>query len=176
MTEHAESLNSQAINFASKGEFTEAIACFKRALIVENSNYLLWFNLGLTYRDAGDLQNAKECLLKAHSLEETDQDIIDALAVLCFTLGESQESLAFCEEGLDLNPCNAHFWNTRGVVYFNMSLFEEASTNFEYAVSISPYYYDALYNLRDTYEELGNKAGQEECEKKLKIAAKAGGR
>ena len=68
MVEKAESLNTQAINFAANGEFKEAIACFKRALVVDKSNYLLWFNLGITYRDAGHLQSAKECLLKALEL------------------------------------------------------------------------------------------------------------
>ena len=38
---------------------------------------------------------------------------------------------------------------------------------FERSVSINPYYYDALYNLRDTYDELGNKAGKEICQERL---------
>ena len=37
------------------------------------------------------------------------------------------------------------------------------SLAFEQAVSLYPHYYDALYNLRDTYAELGNKVGQAEC-------------
>ncbi len=60
MRESSEKLNNQAIRFAQRGEYFDAIACLKRAITVENSNFLLWFNLGITYRDAGDFKNAKE--------------------------------------------------------------------------------------------------------------------
>ena len=60
MIESCEKLNNQAINLAASGDFEEAIACLKRAITIEKENYLLWFNLGITYRDAGDLQKAKE--------------------------------------------------------------------------------------------------------------------
>ena len=35
MKEQAESLNTQALNLAQNGDYTEAIACFKRAIVVE---------------------------------------------------------------------------------------------------------------------------------------------
>ena len=65
MLENCEKLNNQAINLASKGNFEEAIACLKRAITIEKENYLLWYNLGITYRDAGDLYNAKVSVEKA---------------------------------------------------------------------------------------------------------------
>ena len=55
-----------------------------------------------------------------------------------------------------------------GVVYFNRSDYDLASEAFEHAITIHPYYYDALYNLRDTYAELGNKAGVEMCKEQMK--------
>ena len=69
MVENAAQLNTQAIELASKGEYKEAIACFKKALSFERNNYLLWYNLGVTYRDAGDLLMAMEALEKAYSIE-----------------------------------------------------------------------------------------------------------
>ena len=45
--------------------------------------------------------------------------------------------------------------------------FSEAVAYFEQAVYINPYYVDALFNLRDTYDELGNKSGKVECDMKL---------
>ena len=67
MTERPDKLNNQAILLASGGEYTEAIACFKRAIIIQRDNYLLWYNLGVTYRDSGDLKNAVSALEKASS-------------------------------------------------------------------------------------------------------------
>ena len=96
MTEHAESLNTQAINLAAQGDFKEAIACFKRALVVEKTNYLLWFNLGVTYRDAGKLLSAKECLLKAYEIQPVDRDVIETLSIICFSMEQFEEAMYYC--------------------------------------------------------------------------------
>lgn len=168
MKEHSESLNTQAISLAANGDYKEAIACFKRAIVVEKSNYLLWFNLGVTYRSAGDLEAAKDCLLKAYDINPTDHDVLDTLAIVCLSLKQIEEAIYFCYEGLDYFPTDAHLWNTLGVIFFNHADFEQAAESFERAISINPYYYDALFNLRDTYDELGNKIGMQECIERMK--------
>ncbi len=163
MTESPESLNTHAIELASKGNFAEAIACFKRAISMENSNYLLWYNLGVTYRDSGNLQAAKQVLLTAYGLDNTDEELLDSLTLVCFALDETDDAFEYCSENIEINPENPHAWNNLGVLYFARGEYQKAETAFEQAVSLYPHYYDALYNLRDTYAELGNKVGQAEC-------------
>ena len=64
MTEDPSNLNTQAIELANRGSYVEAIACFKRAITMDRNNPLLWYNLGVTYRDANHLHHAKNaCLL-----------------------------------------------------------------------------------------------------------------
>ena len=168
MVENVVTLNTQAIELAQNGEFFEAIACLKRAISIERYNHLLWYNLGITYRDAGDLAQAKAALLRAHEIEEEDDEIIETLALVCFNLGCNEEALSYCLEGLAQNTQNAHLWNTLGVIYFSMSEYPLACEAFENAVTINSYYYDALFNLRDTYDELGNKAGYQMCVEQMK--------
>ncbi|MCR4823585.1 MAG: tetratricopeptide repeat protein [Treponema sp.] len=168
MIENAASLNTQAIELASAGHYNEAIACLKRAISLEKYNYLLWYNLGITYRDAGNLPAAKEALVRAHQIDEDDDEVIETLALVCLTQGFKEEAMAYCLEGLSKNSQNAHLWNTVGVVYFNTNEFHLACEAFENAVTINSYYYDALFNLRDTYEELGNMAGYQMCVEQMK--------
>ena len=168
MRENPELLNSQAIELAAHGDYSEAIACFRRALEIEKSNYLLWYNLGITYQDAGQLHLALDALKKAYDIEDCDDAVIEMLALVCFNCGLLEDALQYCAEGLDLNPLNAHIWNTMGVIYFNRDEYDLACEAFEQAVTIHPYYYDALYNLRDTYDELGNKAGVAMCREQMK--------
>lgn len=168
MIENVATLNTQAIELASNGQYIEAIACLKRAIALEKHNHLLWYNLGITYRDAGNLSAAKSALLNAHEIDDEDDEVIETLALVCFNQGASEEALTYCLEGIAKNPQNAHLWNTLGVIYFNTNDFPVACEAFENAVTINPYYYDALFNLRDTYEELGNKAGYEMCVKQMK--------
>lgn len=168
MKESCERLNNQAIALAAEGEYDEAIACFMRAITMENQNYLLWFNLGITYRDAGDLKNARSAMEHAFNINPEDEEIIEALAILLYTMNSFDEAMQYCLIGLHLNEQNAHLWNTMGVIFFNTQAYADASEAFEQAITYNPYYYDALFNLRDTYEELGNTAGKEECQRRLK--------
>lgn len=168
MRETSETLNNQAIELASKGEYKEAIACFIRAISMERQNYLLWFNLGITYRDAGNLEDAKNAIHKAHLMNPYDEEVIESLAIICFNMGRFEEAFRYCTAGLGLNDANYHLWNTLGVLYFNQSDYGSASEAFEQALSINPYYYDALYNLQDTYSELGNESGAKACALRMK--------
>ncbi|MDR1785828.1 MAG: tetratricopeptide repeat protein [Spirochaetaceae bacterium] len=166
--ENAETLNTQAIELAAQGDYNEAIACFKRAISIEKSNILLWYNLGITYRDLGDLELARTTLEYANDLAEgEDEEILETLSLLCFTIGIMDEAFAYCMDGLALNDKNPHLWNNLGVLFFNNTEYEDACYAFENAVSLCPYYYDALFNLRDTYIELENDAGAEECERRM---------
>ncbi len=168
MFEDVEKLNSQAIHLASSGDYSDAIACFKRAISMENSNYLLWYNLGITFRDAGKLDEAIAAVKNAHELNTEDAEVIETLAVLLFQSGKDDEASEYCLKGIAINNLNSHLWNTIGVIFFNKANFKKAAESFEHAVTLNPYYYDALYNLKDTYEELGNRIGMDECLSKMK--------
>ena len=168
MKENPEILNSQAIELASHGQYVEAIACFKRAITIARDNSLLWYNLGITYRDAGMMQLAKDALLTAHKINEEDQDIIETLAHTYYISGELEEALTLCAKGWEQNIRNAPLWNNSGVIFFTQGDYDSACEAFEHAVTIDPNYYDAVFNLRDTYQELGNLSAAAECDARLK--------
>ena len=79
----ARNFAAQAMNAITKGNFDEAVACFKRALTLDKENYLLWFNLALTYRDAGYIDKAISSMEKAHIMNPEDPEILETLANLC---------------------------------------------------------------------------------------------
>lgn len=175
MTDNVKSLNAEAIRHAERGEFNDAITCLKCAIQLEQENYVLWLNLGITYRDAGKIELAESALKKALDLNPEDITVLETLAVISLNSGDLQEAYNYCLTALELDESNAHVWNTTGVIYFNDSEYEKACEAFEKAVMIDPYYYDALFNLRDTYDELGNTVGKEECIKRMKEIEKKGG-
>ncbi len=168
MTEKPESLNNQAILFAADGAFTEAIACFKRAIVIEKDNYLLWYNLGVTYRDAGELKRAQQALSTAYSIAPENEEVIEAYGTISLALKDTELVRQICNQGLLVNDSNSHFYNLLGVTYFQAEDYKTAADFFEQAVFINPYYQDALYNLKDTYHMLQNKNGEQECQNKLR--------
>lgn len=172
MIERADTLNNQAILLASDGAYSEAIACFKRAIVIDKNNYLLWFNLGVTYRDAGNLVNAENSLETAYRIAPEKDDVAETYATICLMQKKLSKVQQICIDGLDLNPLNSHLWNLLGVTEFQSENYEEASSYFEQAVSINPYYLDALYNLRDTYSVLDNRKGEAACNVRIKELGK----
>ena len=56
MDKQAVQLNEQAIDLSSRGNYKDAVACFLSAIHIEKKNSLLWYNLGITYRDSGELE------------------------------------------------------------------------------------------------------------------------
>ena len=160
MTERSDTLNNQAIILASDGAYNEAIACFKRAIIIDKENYLLWFNLGVTYRDAGNLLEAERALETAHNIAPENEEVAETYATICLMQKKLSLVQRICMDTLDMNPLNPHLWNLLGVTAFQNEEYEEASSYFEQAVSINPYYMDAIYNLRETYSMLHNTSGE----------------
>lgn len=168
MLERSDTLNNQAIILASDGAYNEAIACFKRAIVIDKENYLLWFNLGVTYRDAGNLTDAENSLEMAFKIAPEKEDVGETYATICLMQKKYAKVQQICMETLDFNPVNPHLWNLLGVTEFQQENYEEASNFFEQAVSINPYYLDALYNLRDTYSVLNNTKGEAACNARIK--------
>ena len=163
MLESCEQLNNQAVSLAARGAYTEAIACLRRAITMQKTNYRLWFNLALTYNESGKINDAINAMEKAFLINSTDEEVIDTLAVFNQIAGKLEKAMQYCSLGLAINDKNPHFWNTKGVVHFNLTDYGKACEAFEHAVTLDPYYYDALFNLCDTYSELGNKAGEKAC-------------
>lgn len=168
MIERSDKLNNQAILLASDGSYQEAIACFKRAIVIDKENSLLWYNMGVTYRDAGNLVEAEKSLATAFMISPENMDIEETYATICLMQKDLESVREICVEGLDYNPLHSHLFNLLGVVEFQSENYDEAAEYFEEAVHINPYYLDALYNLKDTYSMLNNKKGEYEVEQKIK--------
>lgn len=167
MLEKPEQLNNNAILLSAQGNYEDAIQHLKRAITLERENKLLWFNLGLTYRDQGNMDEAENALKMAHSIDSQNQEILETYATVCFAKKKLALAKQLCMKGLELNNENPNFWNLLGVVHFNKEDYDEACKYFEMAITINPFYADALYNLRDTYIELNNKQGQLAIQKQI---------
>ena len=85
MLETPENLNTQAIELASQGYYKEAVACLNRAITIDKKNYLLWYNLGITYRDMGKQRDAKKAFLQAYELNYIDEDLLESLSLISFS-------------------------------------------------------------------------------------------
>ena len=163
MEESAEYYNDTAVVLAAKGQHAEAIACLRKGLSLDPKNPILYFNLALSSRAVGKLEDAKNALLQAAKSNPLDVDVLDTLGVVLHESGDDLDAEESYRHALELEPGNGRVWNNYGVLLFGQSRFDEACKAFEKAVTLVPDFDDALYNLRDTYEELGRTDDMKKC-------------
>lgn len=163
MEESAEYYNDTAVVLAAEGHHAEAIACLRKGLSLDPKNSILYFNLALSSRALGLLEDAKNALVKAVKENPLDVDSLDTLGVVLHESGHDEDAEESYRNALAIKPGNGRVWNNYGVLLFGQSRFEEARVAFEKAVTLVPDFDDALYNLRDTYEELGRTDDMKKC-------------
>lgn len=166
--ETAASLNDSGIALTEANRPIDAIPLFRKALIMEPGNPLLWLNLGIAQHRSGEYGGAEDSLERCRTLDEDNSDAWGALGLLHYEQEQYEEAEFFYNGALERNASSASLWNNLGVLYFTEGAYGEARECFERAVTIDPNYWDALYNLADACAELGDVRAAAEFERRLK--------
>jgi len=152
--ETAAKLNDSGIALTEANRPYEAIPLFRRALIMEPENPLLWLNLGIAQQRTGEYGDALESYQRAAYIDDDMAEAWGSMGLIYYEM-EDFDSAEYCyHNALERDPNTPKIWNNLGVLYFSLGSYEEARHCFEEALSLLPMYYDALYNLRDTCREL----------------------
>ncbi|MDR0465321.1 MAG: tetratricopeptide repeat protein [Treponema sp.] len=152
--EEAAVLNNSGIALTEANRPFEAIGLFRQALVLEPENPLLWLNLGIAQQKTGEYPDAIESFQKSLLIDDGLTEAWHSMGLIYYELNEldvARQCYLSAIKNCDNDP---KIWNNLGVVYFNQSNYEEARSCFEKSISLSPQYFDALYNLRDTCREL----------------------
>ena len=165
--ETAAFLNDSGIALTEANRPYEAIPLFRKALIMEPENPLLWLNLGIAQQRTGDYIEAIESFHRAIAIEDDLADAWLSMGLIHYETEEFDLAEECYRSALSRNEHDPRIWNNLGVLYFTEGSFEDARRCFEEAVSLSPHYYDALYNLRDTCRELQDYRAAAEFERVL---------
>jgi tetratricopeptide (TPR) repeat protein len=154
IVETASFLNNSGIALTEANRPNEAIPLFRRALIMEPENPLLWLNLGIAQQRTGDYDEALNSFQRAIVIENSLAEAWVSMGLIYYELEQFDLSEECYHSALVRDDNSPKTWNNLGVLYFTEGSLEEARHCFEEAVSLSPLYYEALYNLRDTCREL----------------------
>ncbi|MDR2094784.1 MAG: tetratricopeptide repeat protein [Treponema sp.] len=173
--ETAAFLNDSGIVLTEANRPNEAIPLFRRALIMEPENPLLWFNLGIAQQRTGDYDEALNSFQSAICIDDDMAEAWTAMGLIYYELEQFQIAEECYHSALLRDGVAPKTWNNLGVLYFKEGSYEEARHCFEEAVSLSPLYYDALFNLRDTCRELQDYRAAAEFERILSTASRNSG-
>jgi len=165
--ETAASLNDSGIALTEANHPNDAIPLFRKALVMEPENPLLWLNLGIAQQRTGDYEEAVDSFHRALAIDNGLAEAWLSLGLIYYEM----EEFALCRDcyqtALLHNNSDPKAWNNLGVLCFTEGNFEDARSCFEEAISLAPHYYDALYNVRDACRELGDYRAAAEFERAL---------
>jgi tetratricopeptide (TPR) repeat protein len=163
----AEHLNDSGIALTEANRPYEAIPLFRKALVMEPENPLLWLNLGIAQQKTGEYAEALESYRRAANIDDGLAESWCAMGLIYYELNDFDSAEACYYSALERDQNSAKTWNNLGVLYFSMGNFDQARRCFEEALSFAPFYYDALYNARDCCRQLEDYRAAAEFERIL---------
>ncbi len=166
--ETAATLNDSGIMLTEANRPFDAIPLFRKALIMDPGNPLLWLNLGIAQHRNGEYEFAEESFERCRTIDSDNAEAWGALGLLHYEREHYEEAEFFYRGSLERDDSASRCWNNLGVLCFVKGDFVQARTCFEYAVSIDPLYRDGVFNLRDCCTELGDVRAAVEFDRRLK--------
>jgi tetratricopeptide (TPR) repeat protein len=165
--ETAASLNNSGIALTEANRPYEAIPLFRRALIMEPENPLLWMNLGIAQQRTGDYEEALLSFQRAVFIDDDLTESWVSMGLIYYELEQFDLAEECYQSALIRDADSPTTWNNLGALYFAEGSYEEARHCFERAVGMIPMYYEALFNLRDACRKLQDYRAAAEFERIL---------
>ncbi|MCL2191116.1 MAG: tetratricopeptide repeat protein [Treponema sp.] len=165
--ETATALNDSGIALTEANRPNDAIPLFRKALVMEPDNPLLWLNLGIAQQRTGNYEEAIDSFHRALRIDESLTEAWLSMGLIYYETEEFDMSENCYHSALAHDDANPKVWNNLGVLSFSKGDFDDARACFEEAVSLVPHYYDALFNLRDTCRRLGDHRAAGEFDRAL---------
>ena len=153
----ADTLNTQGIELSHTGKYEKAILAFTTALEIEPANPQIIYNMALVFIKKEDWHTSEELLKRAIELDGAEADFYNDLGLCLYRQNNKAGAVESYEKALELNPTHSVAWNNRGVVYFKEENYTKAEEAFRTSVNLNPDWEDSWFNLRDTYEMLGER-------------------
>ena len=144
-----ELLIQQARHHHSKGQFDEAIKCYKAALQLNPDSDKAQHGLGNLLREQGQLQEALPLIQQAIIMQPGIAEYHNTLGMLFQQNREFDKAILFHRRALDIDPRYAAAFCNLGVALKNTGHIEDAIKAYQSALAINP-------NLAEAYNNLGN--------------------
>ncbi len=136
------------------GRLDEAMASYRRALVLEPRQAGAWLDLGVCHYLKGEHFSARVFYRLANSLEPENADVWNELGVADIALGNYEQAEQSLENAVNRKPEHPEAWNNLGLVVARRGALADARGHFTRALFLRPDYYMALCNLGLVCHEL----------------------
>lgn len=161
-------LYNRANAYERKGEYDKAIGDYSRLLQIDPKSANTLNSRGNAYRGKGDYKHAIDDYTRSIGMNTNTNNVGDSLDVgttlanRCEAralAGDFAKALSDCNEAIKLEPNEAVPRSNRGFVYLKMDRLDEALSDFDAGVILSPQRPFALYGRGITKLRKGDESG-----------------
>ncbi|XP_072135606.1 uncharacterized protein ttc6 [Mobula birostris] len=143
----AKLLTNRGVISQFMGDLSNAMSDYKRAIALNPSYSLAYFNAANLYLYNSQFQQAHNHYTKAIDLQPRDESALLNRAICCVMLRHVKEALEDFEQAINLSPYSAHIYFNRANLYATLKQYQEAEKDYSQALQLKPG--DALfYKLR----------------------------
>jgi Flp pilus assembly protein TadD len=141
--------------WSQAGYWRNSVTLLSRAVAVTDRNWLAMNNLGISYIDLGQYQQAIKYFQEALRIMPDDAKTWNSLGVAYDELGQYQQAIGCFQEALRIKPDNAKTWNNLGVTSGKLGQLKQAIGYFQEALRIKPDDAETWNNLGISHSMLG---------------------
>ncbi|MEG5052625.1 MULTISPECIES: tetratricopeptide repeat protein [unclassified Microcoleus] len=131
----------------AQGRFSEAIACFKNALVWQPNSIETATNLAVTLHQTGDLAEAAAYYQRAIEIDPNCAQAHNNLGILLQDRGNIADAVSCFQKAIALNPIYVKALNNLGATLQQQGELPTAIACFHQALSVNSNYAPALVNL-----------------------------
>jgi Flp pilus assembly protein TadD len=140
---------------AANGNFSAAIALFKRATELEPKNKFAWNNLGIVYLQIRENDAAIDALKKQTEINPYDEFAYNNLGRAYWQERKYDDAVTSFHKQLEINPLDKFAHANLGAMYAEWHKYDEAVPELEKAASLTPDSPELQVSLGDGYLNLG---------------------
>jgi Flp pilus assembly protein TadD len=130
-----------------KGEFDQAVDCFKRAAAQDPKLYRAWAYLGMAYAQQGQLDPAIEAYRKCIDIAPQYHKAFNNVGELYRRKGLLDYAAMVFKMATEIDPTQAHYFYNLGITYFEIGMYGQAEEAFASAWKLDPNDYEYATEL-----------------------------
>jgi protein O-GlcNAc transferase len=142
------------INYQLKN-YDSSIDYFRQALLFAPINADLYYNLGNSYKNKGQLDDAITSYSRALQLDPNLAHAYYNLGTVYQDKGQLDDAITSYSRALQLNPNLVHAYYNLGTVYQDKGQLDDAITSYSRALQLDPNLADTHNNLGTVYQDKG---------------------
>lgn len=131
----------------TRGDSAAAEKCFRKALMLDSGLLQARYNLGVSLRDLGRLEEARAELERVVAVQPNHAEACNILGHVCFRIGRKNEAERFFRKALAAKPGYSDALINLGNVLTSKRQLTEAEKMFRRALEIDPFQDSAVCNL-----------------------------